>query len=351
MRHKEAIMKYITFVIPCYNSQDYLCRCVESLLPGGEDVEIIIVNDGSTDSTGEIADGYAARYPGIVRAVHKPNGGYGSGVNAGLKRATGEYFKVVDSDDWLDASAYEKYLFTIKNHVSFGEGAADMYITNFVYEHVNDGTYYVSDYIKNLPRNKFFGWEDIKPPKLWKMFLMHSITYRTEKLRESGLVMPEHTFYVDNYYAYYPLAYMQKLYYIDVDLYRYYIGRSDQSVTMENMVKRYADQIRCMGCMLSSYTYEELRSMCRPLRKLMYHALHVILLNTYFFSTARDDEERRQNLKQMWEELRVRDKKLYRRIRRMPSIAFLNALSWRMRGKVTMGCYKFLCKHVKLGQL
>ena len=95
-------MKYITFTVPCYNSQDYMERCIDSLLPGGEDVEIIIVNDGSTDATAQIADDYAARYPGIVRAVHKKNGGHGSGVNKGLELATGAYFKVVDSDDWLD---------------------------------------------------------------------------------------------------------------------------------------------------------------------------------------------------------------------------------------------------------
>lgn len=343
-------MKIITFVIPSYNSQDYLKRCVDSLLPGGEDVEIIIVNDGSTDRTGEIADEYAAQYPSIVRAVHKANGGYGSGVNAGIELATGEYLKVVDSDDWFDLSAYEKYLFTIKHHLSFCDGA-DMYITNFVYEHVNDDTRYVSDYVKKFPRNKFFGWEEIKPLRLWKMLLMHSLTYRTKKLRESGLVMPEHTFYIDNYYAYYPLAYMQKLYYINVDLYRYYIGRSDQSVTMENMIKRYADQVRCMSCMLSAYSYADLRAMSRPQRRLMYHALHIILLNTYFFTTARNEPLRRQRLRKMWQDLRASDKKLCRKIRRMPTIAFLNTLSWRMRGKLTTFCYKVLCKRIKLGQL
>ena len=100
-------MKYITFTVPCYNSQDYMERCIESLLPGGEDVEIIIVDDGSKDATGEIADYYERQYPSIVKAVHKENGGHGSGVNAGLKRASGMYFKVVDSDDWLDETAYE----------------------------------------------------------------------------------------------------------------------------------------------------------------------------------------------------------------------------------------------------
>ena len=93
-------MKYISFAIPCYNSAAYMDRAVESILKGGEDVEIIIVNDGSKDDTSKIAHEYEEKYPTIVRAVDKENGGHGDAVNAGLDHAEGKYFKVVDSDDW-----------------------------------------------------------------------------------------------------------------------------------------------------------------------------------------------------------------------------------------------------------
>ena len=102
--------KYLSFVVPCYNSESYMARCIESLLPGGEDVEIIIIDDGSNDKTGEIADAYQKQYPDLVKVIHKENGGHGSGVNAGLACARGVYFKVVDSDDWLDGTAYQKLL-------------------------------------------------------------------------------------------------------------------------------------------------------------------------------------------------------------------------------------------------
>ena len=96
-------MKTISFVVPCFNSADYMEKCVDSLLPCGEDIEIILVNDGSTkDNTAEIADALAEKYPSIVKAIHKKNGGHGSAVNTGLEAATGLYYKVVDSDDWLD---------------------------------------------------------------------------------------------------------------------------------------------------------------------------------------------------------------------------------------------------------
>ena len=107
-------MKLLTFTIPCYNSQDYMRHCIESILPGGEDVEILIVDDGSKDDTSKIAHEYEEKYPTIVRAVDKENGGHGDAVNAGLDHAEGKYFKVVDSDDWVDEEALYKILDVLK---------------------------------------------------------------------------------------------------------------------------------------------------------------------------------------------------------------------------------------------
>ena len=127
-------MKLLSVAIPCYNSEGYMRHCIETLLPGGEDVEIIIVNDGSTkDNTAAIADEYAAKYPTIVKAVHQENGGHGEAVNTGLKNATGLYFKVVDSDDWVDAESYQKVLAKLNELVREGK-AVDMMLCNYVYE-------------------------------------------------------------------------------------------------------------------------------------------------------------------------------------------------------------------------
>lgn len=90
-------MKLLSVAIPCYNSEAYMSKCINSLLIGGEEVEIIIVDDGSSDRTAEIADDYAEKYPTIVKAIHQENGGHGQAVNTGIKNATGLYFKVVDS--------------------------------------------------------------------------------------------------------------------------------------------------------------------------------------------------------------------------------------------------------------
>lgn len=107
---KVFMMKLLTITVPSYNSEAYLDRCMATLLPGGDEVEILIVDDGSTDRTAEIADEYERKYPNIVRAIHKENGGHGDAVTTGIRNATGLFFKVVDSDDSLAPEAYKQVL-------------------------------------------------------------------------------------------------------------------------------------------------------------------------------------------------------------------------------------------------
>ena len=206
-----------------------MAKCIESLLPGGDDVEILVVNDGSSDETGVIADEYARRYPGIVRAIHQENGGHGEAVNAGLKNATGLYYKVVDSDDWVDREAYLKILNTLKELLG-GPQTVDMFISNFIYDKVGVRRKKIMQYRSAFPQEEIFGWEQVKRLRKGHYILMHSVIYRTKLLRECGLELPKHTFYVDNLFVFQPLPYVKNMYYLDVNFYHYFIGREDQSV-------------------------------------------------------------------------------------------------------------------------
>ncbi len=234
-------MKLISIVVPSYNSENYLNKCVDSLLVGGEAVEIIIVNDGSTDNTLKIAKEYAEKYPQIVKYVDKENGGHGDAVCAGLSVATGKYFKVCDSDDWFDEVAYQKVLEEVKKCVDCGK-EIDMFINNFVYEKVFENKQKTMKYTDSIPTNQVLTWDSFKL-RYFKHILMHSVMYKTEILHSCGLELPKHTFYVDNLFVYIPLEYVNTIYYIDADLYRYYIGRDDQSVNESNMIKRIDQQI------------------------------------------------------------------------------------------------------------
>lgn len=197
-------MKYISFAIPCYNSEAYMDRAIESVLKAGEEVEIIIVNDGSKDGTSQIAHKYEKRFPSIVRAVDKENGGHGDAVNCGLAHARGKYFKVLDSDDWVDEDSVMKVLETLRGFEEEGE-QVDMLLSNYVYEKEGMAHKKVIEYKNVLPQNTIFGWKDIKRFHLGQYILMHSVIYRTDFLRICQLELPKHTFYVDNIYVYYPL--------------------------------------------------------------------------------------------------------------------------------------------------
>ena len=230
-------MRDITFTVPCYNSEDYMERCIDSLLAGDECVEIIIVDDGSTDGTGEIADNYARNYPEVVRVVHQENGGHGAGVNAGLALATGRYFKVVDSDDWLDEDELQKLIRNIRKWEKSGT-VVDLVICNYIYDHLYENKTKRMGYKNVLKENEVCGWDDIRRFGPSQYLVMHSLFFRTEVLRRSGVKLPKHTFYVDNIFANQPLPYVKTLCYLNLDMYHYFLGREDQSVNEQVLMKR-----------------------------------------------------------------------------------------------------------------
>lgn len=125
-------MKVLSIIVPAYNSQEYLDQVMQSLLVEQEQVEILIIDDGSTDNTGDLADDYERKYPTCVRAIHQKNGGHGEAVNTGILYATGRYLKVVDSDDWVDKEAYHKIINQLNQFTE--EKEIDLLISNYVYE-------------------------------------------------------------------------------------------------------------------------------------------------------------------------------------------------------------------------
>lgn len=341
--------KLISFAIPSYNSEKYLSHCVDSLLTGGEEIEIIIVNDGSTDATAQIAEEYAASKPDIVKVIHKENGGHGSGVNAGLNEAKGLYFKVVDSDDWVDVESLKTLLETIREHQK-SDSLADMYIVNFIYDKVDENKRFVRKWNKNMPKNQFFDWSNVKKFKRSEAILMHSIVYKTDVLKKSDTVLPEHTFYVDNYFVYKPLPFMNKIFYIDTDFYHYYIGRQDQSVNIKNFTKRYEQQIRVMKKIIDAYSYDDIMKMPEGLQKYMLHYLSLMMLNTITFCViGGSDDKRKNDLKNLWVYIQEKDSKIYSRLKYKGYCKYVNWMPWSLKKISTYVGYKFYCLTKKVG--
>ena len=304
-------MKLLSVAIPCYNSEAYMSKCINSLLIGGEEVEIIIVDDGSSDRTAEIADDYAEKYPTIVKAIHQENGGHGQAVNTGIKNATGLYFKVVDSDDWVNQDAYYEILKTLYD-LTRGAETVDLLISNFVYEKQGATRKKVMQYRHCFPTNQIFGWDEVRHMKKGQYLLMHSMIYRTKLLHDCGMELPKHTFYVDNLFAFEPLPYVKNLYYLDVNFYRYYIGRQDQSVNETVMISRIDQQIRVTKLMID-YLVTKKQELVknRRLYQYMRNYLEIIMTVSSVLLIRSGTQEHLDKKKELWEYLKSKDKRLY----------------------------------------
>lgn len=304
-------MKVISAIVPCFNSEAYMEKAINTLLTGGDDVEIIVVDDGSTDNTLSIAKRYEEQYPGIVRALHKENGGHGDAVMTGLSHAQGLYFKVVDSDDWVKESALAEVMQRIQELLKKGS-APDMLVANYVYEKVGEEKKKVIQYRSALPKDEVFSWADTGHFHQGQYILMHSVIYRTALLRECGLTLPKHTFYVDNIFVYQPLPSVKTMYYMDINLYRYFIGRDDQSVTEANMIKRIDQQIRVTKLMIEAHDLWKIKE--KRLRNYMIKYLCIMMTISSIYLLKSGTEENLQKKQELWDYLKAYDKRLYRRI-------------------------------------
>ena len=312
-------MKLLTVTVPCYNSQDYMRNCIESLLPGGDRVEIIIINDGSTDNTGLIADQYATLYPNIVKVVHQENGGHGEGINQGLHHATGKYFKVVDSDDKVSED-FLTFLDTLE--ACEAQGGIDLLVTNYYYEH-SDGIGDRSiDYSNVLPQHRIFGWHQINRFRLHQMLTIHSCTFRTECMRACGGELPRKTFYEDNLMVCRTLPHVEKLYYLNADLYRYWIGRAGQSVQKDVMMRRYTHQILCTEMCFCSFHFDDLKD--AKLRQYMEHEMYMMFAISILYARMNKTPEADAAVSRMWETCRAHDRKWANHFRKYTSLTFLH---------------------------
>lgn len=224
-------MKLLSIIVPAYNMEAYLSQCIESILrtPSLAAIEVIVVNDGSKDKTLRIAKQYAERYSDAVRIIDKPNGNYGSTINAALPVARGKYVKILDADDSFDGSRVAEFL-TLLSKVD----GVDMIVTPFIEtdgrkEHRVDYNLYsrkVYEYGKIYDAEKIFGDGAIR------FFMMHGVCYRTALLHQMGYRQSEGISYTDQEWVFYPLFCAKSILFADIPLYRYNTAREGQSMDM-----------------------------------------------------------------------------------------------------------------------
>ena len=334
-------MKLLSVVVPCYNSATYMKKCIDSLLTGGDRVEIVVVDDGSTDETAFIADDYVGRFPDIVKVVHQKNGGHGAGINSGLKAATGKFFKVVDSDDAV-GDCFKEFL----DKLECDAAGADLVVTNYVYTYSDGRKNNPIKYGSVFKKDTLLDWSQTKKFKLKQCLTIHSCTFRTETVRKSGMVLPEHIFYEDNLMICTVLPYTEKVFYHDCDLYHYSIGRSGQSVQADVMISRYDHQVRIAADIFETCRLDEVRKKCKRLYDVMYHEMFMMYGIACVFARLSPEKDAYDKLCDMWERAYRFDEKYAEKFRKRTPLALVSAKG-RFGKFVTKIVYKIAYSVVK----
>jgi hypothetical protein len=222
------------------------------------------------------------------------------------------YFKVVDSDDWVNEKALRKVMDKLKELIADGN-SPDLFLANYVYEKVGAKRKKVINYNWALPKDRIFTWDEMMFFKQSQNILMHSTIYRTKLLKDCGIVLPKHTFYVDNIFVYQPLPYVKTLYYMDVNLYRYFIGREDQSVNEQVMIRRIDQQLKITKIMIESHNVTQIK--CKKLQNYMVKYLSMMMTVSSVFLIKEGSRESLDKKDELWNYLKNHDKRLYKRIR------------------------------------
>ena len=229
--------KILSVAVPAYNVSGTIGKCLDSFADGNltDDLEVIVVNDGSTDNTADIVEKYVREMPGIFRLVTQENGGHGSAVITGITHATGKYFRIVDGDDWVDTEE-------LLQLVAYLRTAEVDYVVDIKTEYnVNTQRMQRFDLPSYIPVEKVCLFEDICAVKNTESYIMiHTLNVRTELLKKSRISLPRHVFYEDFEYVTKATLQGDTIVFVNRSVYRYRVGSNEQSVSAENYVKKYS---------------------------------------------------------------------------------------------------------------
>ena len=265
-------MKTLSLVVPVYNTESYLRRCLDSVLLEeiADELELIAVNDGSTDGSLSILREYQTRYPEMFVLIDKENGGHGTAVNAGLQAAAGRYFRVLDSDDWFDTPGFLRYMTRLSGC------REDLIVTPYSQEYTWSGTVIRHDYTW-LEHERVYTMDGIDWTEDMDYFCLASSAWRTQLLRDSGLKLPEKCSYVDMEYNLWPIPYVSSFRFLDIPIYRYFLGRPEQSMDPA-LMQRQTPMHQKVLCRLIAYYAEQAKSLSAGKKRYMllmiYHMLH-----------------------------------------------------------------------------
>lgn len=272
--------KVLAIGIPSYNGEKYIDRCIPTFIDERlkNKIEVIIVNDGSTDNTKKLAEKYEKLYPDYVRIINKENGGHGSAVNAALYSTEAKYYKVVDVDDWVDTEELVKLVDFLENN------DADIISNDYNQVHMVTGA---STIINNtgVEYGKLYNLSELNLKDI--CFTIHSTTYRTKLLQDHNIKLQEKTFFVDVEYQLLPFPYVNTVIFLENRVYKYMIGNVNQSVDIDNFVRRYDDHNRVVHRIIEFLKTAELNEYQK---EYVYSTFEKVLYTHYALSSIYDKD-------------------------------------------------------------
>lgn len=278
-------MKTLSIAVPTYNVEKYLNRCIDSLIYDVsilKDIEIIIVNDGSKDNSLNIAKEYEKKYPETIIVIDKENGGHGSTINEALKISTGKYFRVLDSDDWFNIDEFSTFVKKLKSQDE------DIILTNYSRELIYSSEQIKFTYPKEVEYNKTYNLKTFDFSKLkLDYFFMATSTIKTNILKDMNLNLDEKTFYVDMEYVVLPINKLNTMIYLDYDIYRYYIGRPDQSISLKGYINHRKDHEKVLKRLINYFNTEKLS----PNKKEYVKKILILTLNSHYIIYCKTKEK------------------------------------------------------------
>lgn len=266
-------MKTLSISVAAYNAEKWLGTCLDSFMISEimEDIEVLIINDGSTDGTAAVAEKYVSQYPGTFILINKENGGHGSTINTGIKAASGKYFKLVDADDWVEKEGLIKLVNKLKTI------DADAVLSPYYKVHAGSMNKEMIYSIKgfNEPVDHVLNIDSIRSEFALSI---HGLTYRTTLLQENFTAIDEHCFYVDMEYLVFYFRLVKSIFISDVPVYDYLVGTNEQSVNISNMIKRREQHLRVCKQIINYYHCQENAKIVQNIIDEMINVEYLILL-------------------------------------------------------------------------
>lgn len=292
--------KVLSIVIPSYNTEKYIVDCTATMLAESilDDIEILVVNDGSKDNTAQLADELVSKYPDTVRHINKENGGHGSTINRGILEAKGKYLRVIDGDDWVDTEALVDYVNKLK------ECDEDVILTpyNRVYEKDNSKILVGFDF----PVGQYDFDEVVG--KMAQSFQLHSTTFKVELLRKMRKIR-EHSFYVDQEYVAYPMKFIKTVRVLDNCIYQYRLGINEQSMSAASMIRNRAMHKNVIWDLIAYINEEEMTDGLK--RHLLERVSMMARKQISIYLSMEDKAEAKKECLEFWSELREHSETVY----------------------------------------